>query len=503
MKKQIWFFLSSLLFSINVFCQKPFKEFDSFVQTILNDWKIPGMAIGVIKGDSIYLSKGYGYRNLEQKLPVTPQTIFPIASVTKTFTGIDLCLLEEEGKVDLQSPVRSYMPGFALYNEQLTNEATLIDLLSHRTGLPSHDALWWSTDKSREQLFKSLKYLQPNKQFREAWQYSNLSYMAAGYILQSVSGENWENYTQEKILAPLGMTHTNFSIKDIQASSNFSYPYTYRNGNIQRSAFRNLDAIAPCGGINSSIEDMLKYVQMLVQNGKYFDRNIIPEKVLAKAEHPVMIMPYTGTNGSTSAYGLGFQQETFNKYLLIEHRGQIDGFTSVLTLVPEMKIGIIILANTDFVQPTGIIRNRLLETLLKLPFTDENTKALKDWMIYIQRKQEEAPTKVQKILDSDDRIKGTHPSHALEAYTGEYINPGYGTIRVDRDGDDLKITRYDYQSKLSHYHYDYFLTNELFPFYRTTLEFKTNGDGFIDQLVIQMETKADPITFTKENKEIK
>lgn len=498
MKKQILFHFFLLLSSVDVFSQKSLKEIDSFVQKILNDWKIPGIAIGIIKDDSIYLNKGYGYRNLEQKLPVTSQTLFPIASVTKSFTGIDLCLLEEEGKVNLQSPVKSYIPAFALYNNQLTNETTLIDLLSHRTGLPSHDALWWSTDKTREQLFQSLKYLQPNKQFREAWQYSNLSYMTSGYILQLVSGESWESYTQEKILKPLEMTNTNFSVKNIQASSNFSYPYKYINGNIQRITFRNLDAVAPCGGIVSSVEDMLKYVQMLVQKGKYKDKQIIPERVLAKAEQPVVIMPYTGTNGSASVYGLGFQQETFDKYLLIEHRGEIDGFTSILTLVPEMKIGIIILANTDVVQPTGIIRNRLLEHLLKLAVTDENTNAVKGWMAYTQHEQKESLTKVQKILDSDDRIKGTHPSHALEAYTGEYTNPGYGTIKVEKDGDDLKIIRYDYQSKLSHYHYDYFLTNELFPFYRTTFEFKTNGDGFIDQLVIQMETKVDPITFTKE-----
>jgi CubicO group peptidase (beta-lactamase class C family) len=499
MKKQQCLLFSLLFSSITVFSQKPLKEFDIFVQTVLNDWKIPGMAIGIIKDDSIYLSKGYGYRNLEQKLPVTPQTIFPIASVTKTFTGIDLCLLEEEGKVNLQTPVKSYIPGFALYNDQLTNETTLTDLLSHRTGLPSHDALWWSTDKTREQLFQSLKYLQPNKQFRETWQYSNLSFMAAGYILQVVSGKSWENYTQEKILAPLGMTNTSFSVKHIQASSNFSYPYTYLNGNIQLRAFRNLDAVAPCGGINSSVEDMLKYLQMLVQNGKYNNKDIIPENVLAKAQRPVIVMPYTGTNGSASVYGLGFQKETFDKYLLIEHRGEIDGFTSILTLVPEKNIGIIILANTSLLQPTGIIRNRLLENLLKLPVTDENTKAVKNWIAYLQHQQEEAPGKVQKILDSDDRIKGTHPSHALEAYTGEYTNQGYGTIKVEKDGENLKITRYDYQSKLSHYHYDYFLTNNLFPFYRTTLEFKTNGDGFIDQLVIQMETKVKPTTFTKAN----
>ncbi len=497
MKKQGCLLIFLFFTSFAAFCQKPLNDFDQFVQTILNDWKIPGLAVGVIKGDSIFLSKGYGYRNLEEKLPVTGKTIFPIASVSKTFTGIDLCLLEEEGKVNLHQPVKQYIPGFTLHNDLLTQETTLIDLLSHRSGLPSHDAVWWGTDKTREQLFNGLRYLPPNKGLREEWQYSNLGYMAAGYILQQVSGDTWEAYTRKKILEPLGMAASHFSVKEIKDSPDFSYPYVYQDGEIKRKEFRNLDAVGPCGGINSSLEDMLKYVQMLVGKGTYKGRRIVPEKALSKAQRPVITMPYANTNGIASAYGLGFIQQSFDKYMLLEHRGQIDGFTSVLTLVLEKKIGIILLANTEVVQPTGIVRDRLLQALLGLPLTAGGFKAAKDWLSYTEGQQREATTKVQKILDRDDRIKGTHPSHSLDAYSGMYSHPAYGSIRVERDEEGLKISRNDHHSKLSHYHYDYFLTHELFPFYRTTLEFRTNGDGDIDQLVIQMEIKAEPTLFTK------
>jgi CubicO group peptidase (beta-lactamase class C family) len=497
MKKHGSLFIFLFFTSFAAFCQKPLNDFDQFVRTVLKDWKIPGLAVGIIKGDSIFLSKGYGYRNLEQKLPVTGKTIFPIASVTKTFTGIDLCLLEEEGKLNLQQPVKEYVPQFALYNDLLTNETTLIDLLSHRTGLPSHDAVWWGTDKTREQLFNGLRYLQPNKGLREEWQYSNISYMAAGYILQLVSGDSWETYTRKKILEPLGMSATHFSVKEIEGSSDFSYPYVFQNGEIKRRAFRNLDAIGPCGGINSSLEDMLKYLQMLVGKGTYKDKRIVSENVLLKAQRPVITMPHRSANGIALAYGLGFQQESFDKYMLLEHRGQIDGFTSVLTLVPEKKIGIILLANTEVVQPTGIVRDRLLQALLGLPQSEEHFKAAKDWLSFTEGQQREATTKVQKILDRDDRIKGTHPSHLLDAYVSTYSHPAYGSIRVEKEEEGLTISRNDQRSKLSHYHYDYFLTHELFPFYRTTLEFRTNGDGDIDQLVIQMENKVEPILFSK------
>lgn len=496
-KMQFIFLFFLLLFSTSVFSQKGLKDLDPFIETILNDWKIPGVAIGIIQHDSITLSKGFGYRNLEQKLPVTTQTVFPIASVSKTFTGIDLCLLEEEGKINLSAPIKQYVPGFALYNSQLSHETTLIDLLCHRTGLPSHDAVWWGTDKTREQLFYGLRYLQNNKNFREEWQYSNLSYMAAGYVLQLVSGKSWEDYTREKILAPLEMTNTNFSVKEIVGLSDFSYPYAYQNGEIKRKPFRNLDAIGPCGSINSSLEDMMKYVQMLVDKGRYKGKVIVSEKALAMAQRPFVVMPYTNVNGNVTTYGLGFSQEKFNKYLLLEHRGQIDGFTSILTLVPEKKIGMIVIANTELVQPTGIIRNWLLENLLELQRSDEHSSAIKAWISNTQNQQREAGVKVQRILDSDDRIKGTSPSHLLGAYVGVYTHPAYGTIQIEKGEDGLRISRNDLRSKLLHYHYDYFLTNDLFPFYRTTLEFRTNGDGFIHQLIIQMETKVDPITFTK------
>jgi hypothetical protein len=242
---------------------------------------------------------------------------------------------------------------------------------------------------------------------------------------------------------------------------------------------------------------MLKYLQMLVGNGSYKNKRIVSENVLLKAQRPVITMPYRSANGIALAYGLGFQQESFDKYMLLEHRGQIDGFTSVLTLVPEKKIGIILLANTEVVQPTGIVRDRLLQALLGLPLTERHFKAAKDWLSFTEGQQREATTKVQKILDRDDRIKGTHPSHSLDAYVGTFSHPAYGSIRVEKEEEGLRISRNDHRSKLSHYHYDYFLTHELFPFYRTTLEFRTNGDGDVDQLVIQMENKVEPILFSK------
>jgi hypothetical protein len=166
-------------------------------------------------------------------------------------------------------------------------------------------------------------------------------------------------------------------------------------------------------------------------------------------------------------------------------------------LCRKKKIGIIVLANTEVVQPTGIVRDRLLQVLLGLPLTEGHLKAAKDWLSYTEGRQREAITKVQNILDRDDRVKGTYPSHSLDAYVGTYSHPAYGSIRVGKNEDGLNISRNDHHSKLSHYHYDYFLTHELFPFYRTTLEFRTNGDGDINQLVIQMENKVEPTLFTK------
>jgi CubicO group peptidase (beta-lactamase class C family) len=205
--------------------QAELDGFDAFVEQALKDWKVPGVAVAVIKGDKVMLLKGYGFRDVEMQLPVTPRTLFAIGSITKSFTVTTLGMLMDEGKVDWDQPVRAVFPKFKMYDPVLTEQMSVRDLVTHRSGLPRHDSVWYTSDFSREDLVSRLQYLEPNKPLRSTFQYNNLMFMTAGYIAGQLNSTTWEDAVSERILYPLGMTATNFSELATQNAADFAEPY--------------------------------------------------------------------------------------------------------------------------------------------------------------------------------------------------------------------------------------------------------------------------------------
>ncbi len=199
--------------------------FDDFLAQALKDWKVPGVAVAVVQGDKVILLKGYGYRDAEKQLPVTPNTLFAIGSITKSFTVSTLGMEMDEGKVDWDKPVREYLPTFKMYDPVQTEQMVVRDLITHRTGLPRHDLVWYSSDFPREDLIQRLQFLEPNKPLRSRFQYNNLMFMTAGYIAGQLNGKSWEDTIRERVLTPLGMKGTTFSVKDSQNAPDFAQPY--------------------------------------------------------------------------------------------------------------------------------------------------------------------------------------------------------------------------------------------------------------------------------------
>ncbi|HME09017.1 MAG TPA: serine hydrolase domain-containing protein, partial [Bryobacteraceae bacterium] len=194
---------------------------DEFITQTMKDWKVPGLAIAVVQGDKVTLLKGYGYRDLEKQLPVTPNTLFAIGSITKSFTVTTLGMEMDEGKVDWDKPVRDYLPSFKLYEPSLTEQMTIRDLITHRSGLPRHDLVWYTSDFPREEILRRLQFLEPSKPWRSTFQYNNLMFMAAGYIAGQLNGSGWEDTVTQRIFKPLEMTGTNFSEQETQNSADF------------------------------------------------------------------------------------------------------------------------------------------------------------------------------------------------------------------------------------------------------------------------------------------
>jgi CubicO group peptidase (beta-lactamase class C family) len=465
--------------------------FDAFANQELHEWNCDGFAIAIVEDGKVILSKGYGLRDVKKNLPVTEKTLFAIGSATKSFTVTSLGVLVDQGKLDWDKPVRDYLPDFRLWDQFATERMTPRDLVTHRSGLPRHDLMWYNSPFTRQELFDRLRYLEPNKDFRTTFQYQNLMFMTAGYLAGHVAGTTWEQLVRQAIFEPLGMTGSNFSITDSQKSSDYSLGYQVVNDIPVDMPFRNIDSIGPAGSINSNIEDMTKYVMMHLQKGK---------GVVSATNEMQMMTPQMAIQAPSPdkelgdlAYGMGFFVTTYRGHKFVHHGGNIDGFSSLVAFLPQDNIGLVILTNQNASPMPAVVAYHVWDKLLGLDTVD--------WTARI--KQQRALTKASeqdaKNKGYTTQRTGTHPSHELAEYAGEYEHPGYGIVKVENASGGLKIDYHGLGGMLTHFHYDVFEVpkDELNPFSEEKVQFHSNLAGDIDSLGIPFESTLKDITFVK------
>ncbi len=472
-------------------------DIDAFVAGVMEEWHVPGLAIAVIKDGDVVLSKGYGYRDIDEELPVTPRTLFAIGSITKSFTVTVLGMLADEGALDWDEPVRTYLGDFDLYDEVATQHMTPRDLVTHRSGLPRHDLLWYGSDLTRQELYERLRDLQPSKGFREVFQYQNLMFMTAGLLAGQLAGSSWEGLVQQRIFEPLGMVRSNFSVKDSQRDDDFSYPYNLIDEEARQIDFRLIDEMGPAGSINSSVEEMIRYVQFHIDRGKWGGEELLSEGTARQMQTPQMVIPgdvQYDELGYTQ-YGMGFFVTTYRGRILVHHGGGIDGFISLLSFMPREKTGMIVLTNATGVTPavavTTTVTRGVYDRILGLEPVD--------WVGRVKEQQAKAEAAEKEGEEREARIEGTSPSHALEDYVGIYEHPAYGTLKIELEGDHLGVTFSSFSSPLEHFHYDVFEVPEdpLDPASGTKLMFLYNKNGVIDRVAVPFEPNVDDIVFTR------
>ncbi len=252
--------------------RRALEGFDEIVAKGLAQLKVPGAAIAVVKGQEIVLAKGYGLRDLESKLPVTADTLMAIGSSSKAFTAYTLGALVDQGKVEWDKPVRTYIPWFRLYDADAGDRLTPRDLVTHRSGLPRHDLVWYNNKTAtREQLVRRLAHLPPTADLRERWQYNNLMFLTAGYLVETMTGQSWEESVRALVFGPLGMARSNFSVVESQKDRDFALPYAERDGKLTKLPFRDITLVGPAGSINSSANEMARWVTVHVNGGKLGD----------------------------------------------------------------------------------------------------------------------------------------------------------------------------------------------------------------------------------------
>lgn len=475
-------------------------DFDSHIEKALKDYQVPGLAVGVVVDGHVVYAKGFGYRDLESKLPVTPDTIFAIGSCTKAFTTFLIGNLVDEGKMGWDDPVIDILPEFRLWDQYATTNLTMRDLLTHRTGMPRHEFVWYNSKMNKEEMLRRIRFLQPSFKIRQRYQYGNLMYFIAGIAMERVSGKSWEQQMKDRLLIPLEMHSTNFSVLDTQMLSNFAFPYIEKQEQLKKMPFRNLSLISAAGSMNSNVDDMTHWLKMLLAGGVYKSQVFISPATLQELHAPQVIIPGAPESKESLlyAYGIGWGVISYLGHYYVSHDGVSDGFTSVTGLLPSENIGIVILSNKNMTVLPRYVSFEIIDRLLELPYRNW----IQEGVDGIQKNRQSLKDKT--IEDDLSRKKGTTPSHPLQEYEGIYEHPGYGELEIALKDGKLEANYNDLIFVLDHWHYDVFRMSEEKQDMVISLEglkftFCNNADGEIGELIVPFEPLADDIVFKKKN----
>ena len=458
--KKILITLLSILSINNAFSQldKRLKGLDSELEKVLKKLEEPGFAIAIVENDQILYSKGFGYRDYENKIKVDSNTLFAIGSATKSFTSSLLGVLREDEKLDFEDSPIDHINELRFYNSQMNDVISIRDMMSHRTGLPRHDASWYFFPTfSKDSLVSRVKHHKPFTSVRNQWWYNNFMFMLQGVIAERITNKTWSENIKEMIFDPLGMTRSNTSIAELENSENAAFGYSQ---DFKKMDYYKIAGMGPAGSINSSVNEMSKWLITWINKGEYKGRKILPpnytEEAISSQSVVVANLPDEDNPGlHLTNYGYGWFLSSYKGHYRVEHGGNIDGFSTSAAFYPSDKVGIIVLSNQNASNTPSIVRNIISDRMLDVKKTD--------WLKYHFDKLKEAEL-IQKELDKNedsDKIKGTNPSRSMNEYEGEYTNLGYGTFDISMKNDSLFMKIPNKTFWLSHHHYDTFLPYEL------------------------------------------
>ncbi|MEE9394502.1 MAG: serine hydrolase [Planctomycetota bacterium] len=467
------------------------------IEELRKEWEVPGLAVGIVKDGKVYLSRGFGTRDQNQDHPVTPKTLFAIGSSTKAFTALALGTMVAEGKLDWDEPLRTYLPDFALSEESVAARLTPRDLLTHRSGMPRHDMIWYNRkDIDIEKIYHSLRHLDLSADLRETFQYNNLMFATAGHLSAVLDGTSWPKVVRSRLLNPLGMNNSHVLLVDAKKTGDIARPFDLRDDKITEIPYRNIDNVGPAGSIFSSADDMCQWLKLFVGRGKVDGKTIVSGAILKEVCSPQMVMGgLTGSNDiGPSSYGMGWMIDSYRGRQRIHHGGNIDGFSALVAHFPNDGFGVVALANRNATPLPDLLLMRIADRLLDLEVRDWSSEMMAN------KAKAKALEKKSEALVEGKRVEGTKPAQVLESYVGTYEHAAYGSIVVDlvANGDGLSVALNGLTADLEHWHYETFraLKNEEDPTLKgTKFLFRTNVDGDISELEVALEPAVAAIKF--------
>jgi CubicO group peptidase (beta-lactamase class C family) len=413
-------------------------EIDKLVEQTMKEFNVPGIAIAVMKDDKVIHLKGYGVSSIATGKKMDENTLFAIASNSKAFTSAALGILVDEGKLSWDTKVTDIIPEFRLYSPYVTEDFNIKDLLTHRSGmgLGAGDLMMWpdSASFTREDIIHNLRYLKQTSSFRTKYDYDNLLYIVAGVVVEKISGKSWEEFVEERIMQPLGMTSSAASFSRLKDRSNIIDAHVPVNGALQVvPKHESNDVHNPAGGIFSSVADMSKWVIMQMNNGKYgkdLKNQIFSEEAHQEMWTPQTIIPIRGTSPYRThfaAYGLGWRLNDVYGYLQASHTGGLMGVVTQVTLIPEIKLGIIVFTNQQEGAAFTTITNTILDSYFGIKGIDR-IKLLKEYVLHSQEEAKKVTDEVWAKIEEQQKNTSQTVDPAL--YTGTYTDNWFGDIII-------------------------------------------------------------------------
>lgn len=483
------FLLIASIFAGHALAQPaPLTGFDEYAEKARRDWEVPGMAIAVVKDDKIVFAKGYGVRKMGENTPVDENTLFAIGSSSKAFTSAAIAILVDEGKLKWDDRVSKYLPEFETYDPYVTRELTIRDLLTHRSGLERGDYLWYGTDNSREEVLRRTRYIKPTWSLRSTFGYQNLMYLAAGQVVEKVSGKSWDAFVAERIFAPLGMVESNTSITAFKNGRNVSTPHSKVDDKVVAIPWRKIDNIGPAGSINSSVTEVAQWIRLQLNQGTFEGKKVFSSAAAKEMHTPQTVIRLEGGQGLTYPeahflnYGLGWFLSDYKGRKIVEHGGAIDGMRAEVALVPEEKLGVVVLTNLGGSVVSMPLLYRIIDAYIGAPQKDWSAEILKSYKGMLEQ-----AAAAQKKAEAD-RVAGTKPSHDLSSYAGTYNNELYGDVHVTENNGSLNIKFGPaFVGTMEHWHYDTFRATFNGPGgAKAPVSFGLNVQGKVDTLTLNM-----------------
>lgn len=476
-------------------------ELDAYIETGLADWKIPGLALAIVKDGEVVLCKGYGERDREQGLPVDEDTLFAIASNSKLFTTTAISMLADEDALSWNDPVIKHVPRFRTADPWMTENLTLEDMVTHRSGLRNSIRAWYGSGFSSQEILNRMPHMEISYRFRDGYHYHNIGYMIASLALENASGRSWGAFVRERIFEPLGMERSLTSESQLAAMENVSVPYALVEEQLTPVRWYNLDNVGACGAVISSAHDLAHWLRFRLNQGAWHGERLLSEAAFTKIHTPQNTIPFGGDDDETilpytthQFYGLGVVIHDIKGKWVYEHGGNMDGQSSRIGVIPELGLGVAVLTNID----STLFQRALLYTVYDLYLGGESLDWSQRYLSHVeQNKQEDQEREAERKAN---RATETSPSLPLAQYAGLYEHPLYGRVTIEHEEDGL-VFRYNdmgwYVGDLRHWHHDTFDAVMRYRYLgEWTLNFELNSAGepasvYLDNLEVSFQ-RVDP-----------